>query len=117
MKSPDLFISRVYKGTCLSLLFLLVSFYSYSQCNCPPVATCGACVGGMTRLTFKFNDSRILPILPATVTVSDGGGLIFSGALSDGETFEVTANVEGNLFIGNQITIGILLGASVNVST
>ncbi|HEY0655634.1 MAG TPA: HYR domain-containing protein [Chryseosolibacter sp.] len=71
----------------------------------------------MTRLSFKFHDSRLIQILPVTVTVTDGSGTIFNGTLSDGETFEVTANVEGDPFVGNQITISILLGATENIIT
>lgn len=116
MKSVDCFLASVSKGTILSLLFLLISFYGYSQCSCPPVATCGACVGGMTKITFMYDDPSIIP-LPATITVTDGGGTIFSGVIGDGGTFEVTADIVGGLFIGNQITISRVLGPSINITT
>lgn len=121
MKSSEPLISSVKKGILLSLFFTLIGFCSYSQCNCPPVSSCGACQGGMTRLSFRFNDPPLLPLVPnppASVTVRDGNNVVIGGgSFSHGDTFEVTADVEGNLFGGNEIRISILLGATEIIGT
>jgi hypothetical protein len=101
-----------------SALMILVVFSSSvsayaQQCDCPPVSTCGPCIGGITHLTFKYDD----PLgLASTVTVTDGGGIIFVGLIADGGTFEVTASIVGNPYIGNQITVSALL-STVNITT
>lgn len=112
MKRVDRFPVTIFKAAFLLLMLLFASGMAYSQCNCPPVTTCGTCVGGMTKLTFKYDDPALIA-LPATVTVTDGGGVIFLGVIADGGTFEVTAAIEGQPFIGNQITVSSLASTVV----
>lgn len=118
MKRVIDFLAGIAGRAVLLLSLLFVGTAAFSQCNCPAVTNCGPCQGGMTRLTFKFHDSRLINVLPVSVTVTDGSGIIFSDAsVTDGETFEVTASVPGNVFTGNQISISILLGATQNINT
>ncbi|HEY0742921.1 MAG TPA: HYR domain-containing protein [Chryseosolibacter sp.] len=105
-----------YRGAFLFLAMLLIGISSYGQaCNCPPVASCGPCQGGMTRLTFRFHDSRVLQLFAADVSVSDGGGEIFRGPLRDGDTFIVDR--AGNLFEDNELTLVVDLLSVTTITT
>lgn len=116
MKRVDHFLASDFRGPFLFLVMLLISAGSYGQaCNCPPVSSCGPCQGGMTRITFRFHDSRLLQLLEADVSVSDGGGEIFRDGLRDGDTFVVER--EGGLFEDNLLTIVVDLLSVTEIPT
>jgi large repetitive protein len=109
------FLAGGLKGAMLLLLMFFASSPAYAQCDCPPVATCAACQGGLTSLTLRYNNS-ILPI-GALITVTDGGGIIYVGTVNPGSTFSFTSSSAGQPFVNNQITISATVLTTVNIST
>src|SRR5262249_47344603 len=79
--------------------------FGQTGCACPAAGTCGPCVGGLTSLTIKYTG------LGVTITVSDGGGVLFVGTVLSVATFTVHSSVgAGQLFVGNPVTVvGTLL--------
>ena len=114
MKVPGIFIKKA-KRFFLGVIFLFGHFYAYSQgCDCPPVASCSPCQGGMISLTFRYNGI----LLPAAVTAEDTNGLLGSYLVSPGETFTVTGSLIDNRFAGNNLELRILgiLNATLNTA-
>jgi large repetitive protein len=105
---PKLIRNRI----CLIVILCLISWDSLSQsCSCPPINTCNACAGGLTQLSFRYTGSLRL------VTVSDGGGILFSGVLNNGNTFSITSSSAGQPFVGGQITLNEALIGNTIINT
>ena len=99
----------------LGSLFVLVSWQSRGQvCDCPPAGTCAPCQGILTSLTLQYNGG----LLGLLVRVTDGGGQIFLGTLSNGETFTLTSSQAGQPFVGSSITITetLLVNTVINIT-
>lgn len=93
---------------------LLIFFYSEGvaqSCDCPPITSCGACVGGLTSLTLRYNGTT----LPAAVTASDRLGVIFAGIVNPGDTFTLTSSLPSERFVGDEInlTVNLLPDATI----
>src|SRR5258706_11257786 len=103
------FLLRVLRWQTIALCFILqlgaLSLYGQTGCACPAAGTCGPCTGGLTSLTIKYTGLGI------TVTVSDGGGNIFSGSVLTGAIITVHSSAgAGQLFVSNLVTVtGTLL--------
>lgn len=89
---------------CVLVVFcVLMSFYSFSQsCDCPPVASCGACVGGLKSLTLRYTGAA-----GATIRVTDGGGEIFNDFVASGLDFSFVGTNPNDKFTGTTISIFI----------
>src|SRR5882762_11497922 len=81
---------------CLILQLVTLSSYGQTGCTCPAAGACGPCTGGLTSLTIKYTG------LGLTLTISDGGGNIFSGSVLTGAIITVHSSVgAGQLFVSN----------------
>src|SRR5688500_13758530 len=103
MKSQD--VHRAMNLAYLIVFCLVIStLQAYSQsCNCPPVASCGACLGGFNEFTFRYNG-------PSAVTVAasdDSGYIYFNLFVNNGETFSVEGSLPLGRFQGNQLTLWV----------
>src|SRR5258706_3039589 len=103
------FFLRVLRWQTIALCFILqlgaLSLYGQTGCACPAAGTCGPCTGGLTSLTIKYTG------LGVTITVTDGGGNLFSGSVLTGATITVHSSAgAGQLFVGNFVKVtGTLL--------
>ncbi len=87
----------------LVVLFVLMGFYSFGQsCDCPPVASCGACVGGLKSLTLRYTGAS-----GVTVRVEDGSTVVFNDILFEGQEFSFTGTNPNEKFTGTTISIFI----------
>jgi gliding motility-associated-like protein len=86
------------------LIVLLPAWYSADgqSCDCPAIAACGACVGGLTSLSLQFNGA-----VTSTIVVSDQTGAVFNGQVNPGETFSFTGSIINEKFVGPQISVSI----------
>ena len=89
----------------LGLFFALVSLQGYSQnCDCPSVASCAPCQGGLTGLNLRYNGA----LLPALITVlENGSNVIFNQVVSPGGTFSIYGSLPDGTFQGNQVTLAV----------
>lgn len=71
-------------------------------CDCPPIASCGTCAGGLTSLTLRYNGSG-----PSTITASDQMGNVFSDIVDSGSTFTFTGSLPNQKFAGPNIELRI----------
>ena len=84
----------------LALLLSVLSANVFGQsCDCPPIAECGACQGGITELTIRNNG------LTALITAYDAGGIRFLGWVNSGDTFTVTGSNPTGSFSSNELNI------------
>ncbi len=86
-------------------LLVLVSVKAYSQvCSCPPITACGACSGGLTSLTLRYNGTG-----PKTIEAKDKekNEVLFSGILNSGGIFSIQGSQSNGNFKGNNIEIKI----------
>lgn len=90
----------------LGLVFAVMSWQSYGQgCNCPPVASCKPCAGGLTSMTLRYNGALGLPAL---ITVVEGGGaLLYSGIVNSGGMFSFSGSMPNEKFVGDQVIVSI----------
>lgn len=72
------------------------------SCDCPATTTCGACVGGLTGFTLKFNGAS-----PSLITASDQLGVCFSAIVNPGETFSFTGTLPNQKFVGTGVSITV----------
>jgi gliding motility-associated-like protein len=91
----------------VALLLLLASAQNavgQIYCDCPAPTSCSTCVGGFTEIVLRYDG-----ILPAVVTVTDGGGALASNVLMSNS---MTLPVKGKLPSGNfqGATIDIYIG-------
>ncbi|MBX2962232.1 MAG: HYR domain-containing protein [Cyclobacteriaceae bacterium] len=87
----------------LVFLFVLTRFYTFSQsCDCPPVASCGACVGGLKSLSLRYTGAS-----GVTVRVLDGATQVFMDVLSEGQEFSFTGTNPNDKFTGTTLSIYI----------
>ncbi|HRJ31456.1 MAG TPA: HYR domain-containing protein [Cyclobacteriaceae bacterium] len=87
----------------LVLLFALAYGYSFGQnCDCPPVASCGACVGGLKSLSLRYTGAT-----GATIRVTDGGGEVFNDFVLAGQVFSFAGTIPNEKFVGTTISIFI----------
>lgn len=87
----------------LVLLFALAYGYSFGQnCDCPPVASCGACVGGLKSLSLRYTGGT-----GATIRVTDGGGEVFNDFVLAGQVFSFAGTIPNEKFVGTTISIFI----------
>src|SRR5882762_1657463 len=95
----DFFLGDLkWRTIAICFILQLVTLISYGQtgCACPAAGTCGPCTGGLTSLTIKYTG------LGLTLTISDGGGNIFSGSVLTGAIITVHSSVgAGQLFVSN----------------
>src|SRR5260221_38644 len=94
------FFLRVLRWQTIALCFILqlgsLSSYGQTGCACPAAGTCGPCTGGLTSLTIKYTG------LGVTITVTDGGGNLFTGSVLTGASITVHSSAgTGQLFVGN----------------
>ncbi len=88
----------------LVIVFALISWHASAQgCNCPPIATCGACTGGINSLTLRYDGLLGLPSL--VVVFEAGGDEIFRQVVGSGGTFTVTGSLPGGNFDGGYISL------------
>ncbi len=101
------------KALGLSVFFLLISFYAYTQsCDCPPATTCGTCVGGLTSLTLRFNGSS-----PRTISATDHLSIRFIGIVRPGDTFTFTGSIANGKFIGDvDLFVTAIYNTSISTS-
>lgn len=72
------------------------------SCDCPAPSTCGACQGGLTDLTLRFDGS-----VAGTVTASDNSGELFSGLVNPGATFILSGTRPDGKFDGGDIELTV----------
>lgn len=98
------------------LIFLLLVLASRGiaaqSCDCPPANACGACSGGLTGLTLKYNGAS-----SASVTIEDNSGIFFSNTLAPGEEFSISGTLPNNRFQGPSITIKVAAVTNAVLST
>ncbi|HTH57750.1 MAG TPA: HYR domain-containing protein [Cyclobacteriaceae bacterium] len=99
--------SNVFGTVAFYFVLMLNATNSFGQtgCACPAAGSCGPCTGGLTSLTIQYTG------LGVTLTVNDGGGIIYTGTVLSGATITVhsSAGVD-QLFVGNSVTVvGTLL--------
>lgn len=100
----------------LSLLLLIGQAYAHAQsCDCPPVAQCGTCQGGITSLTLRYDG---LLGLGATITANDDSpGVLFSGWVDSGSTFTITGSNPDATFNGDEVHLtALLINTTINTS-
>ncbi len=113
MRIPDIFRKRA-KRYFLGLIFLAGHFFAYSQgCNCPPIASCAPCAGGLVSLTFRYNGI----LLPAFVTAEDGSGPIGTHTVFPGGTFTVTGSMADGKFAADFLNLRILGFVNASIVT
>lgn len=97
------------------LLLAFTSLKASAQgCNCPPVASCSPCQGGLTNMTLRYNGI----LLPALVTVTEGGGsVVFNQLVNPGASFSFTGSLPGEKFVGNQIIISVTVIPNAIIDT
>jgi len=87
----------------LVVILVLVCFYASGQsCDCPPVASCGACVGGLKGLSLRYTGAT-----GAIIRVTDGGGEVFNDLVLAGQVFSFVGTNPNDKFIGTTISIFI----------
>lgn len=88
----------------ITVVFILFqTLNSYGQgCDCPPINSCGTCMGGLTSLTLRFNGS-----VAANITASDQLGLVFSGVVVPGSTFTFGGTLVNEKFAGTNVEIRV----------
>jgi large repetitive protein len=110
-KTVSSLLSERSKILLLCVGILLAPFYLFGQgCDCPPVTTCGACDGGLTRITLEYTGSGI----PVLVTAVDGSGQSVPGGLGAlSNIINITSHDPANAAFRNgsvTVTITALLG-------
>lgn len=102
---------RVYFAVAL----MMATWNSHAQsCDCPPVQTCSACVGGLITLQLQYTGST-----QVVLTISDNGGVLFAGPfVTSGQIISVTSSAgAGQPFAGNVVRVtGLPLGV-INIDT
>jgi gliding motility-associated-like protein len=84
-------------------LLLLVTPVFGQACNCPTPTNCAPCLGGLSGMTLRYTGP-----LAVTVTVSDQGGIVYTGALvTPGTEFSFVGSNPLDKFIGPNITISV----------
>lgn len=87
------------------MVFLLVLAHAYAfgqSCDCPPVASCGACVGGLKSLSLRYTGAS-----GSTIRVTDGATEVFNDILFSGQVFSFTGTNPNDKFTGSTISIYI----------
>jgi gliding motility-associated-like protein len=86
------------------LIMLLPAWYSAvgQSCDCPAIASCSACVGGLTSLSLQFNGA-----VTSNIIVTDQIGAVFNGEVNPGETFSFTGSIINEKFVGTEIHVSI----------
>lgn len=106
-------LSQFLKAITLYGMFTFVSFCAEGQnCDCPKITSCGACSGGLTSLTLKFNGA-----IASSVTVADQQGIVFSGTVNPGASFNFTGSVVNQKFVGSNIEVRIDAALNVVINT
>jgi len=85
----------------LFVAFLILwSINSFGQnCDCPAAASCGACRGGLSSLTFRFDGAE------ASVVVIEDRNEIFNATVVSGGTFTIDGSENNGKFSGPTLTI------------
>lgn len=81
-------------------------------CDCPAASACGACQGGLTRLTLRYNGA-----FPFLITAFDQDGLIFSGVVGPGDTFSFSGSRRNEKFVGPNVSLRIPGSPNTNIGT
>src|SRR5688500_1174071 len=101
------------KALLLCLGIFLSPFFLFAQdaCDCPPLNTCGACDGGLTRITLEYTGGGI----PLLVTALDGSGASVPGVLGAlSNIINITSHAPATAAFRNgsvTVTVTALLGA------
>ena len=98
------FSSTFSKGFFIGLLLFCAGLDVFSQaCNCPPIATCGACSGDYTEVTFRYNG-----FLAINVAVSDDNGILYSNfGVPNGTIFTAQGSLGNGKFKGQVQASGV----------
>lgn len=92
------------KGRIIALTCIVACspIFAFGQaCDCPPIASCGTCTGGLTSLTLRYTG-----IGPSTITASDQMGIVFSDDVNSGSTFTFNGSLPNQKFAGPNIEAG-----------
>ena len=93
------------KGRIIALTCIVACspIFAFGQaCDCPPIASCGTCTGGLTSLTLRYTG-----IGPSTITASDQMGIVFSDDVNSGSTFTFNGSLPNQKFAGPNIELRI----------
>ena len=87
-------------GLCLLFVTTVVSA---QNCDCPAIATCAPCDDDVTSLSMRYDGT----ILPAIITVTDGGGHVVFGPqlVLVGGTFTFSSDSPTDSFRSHEVTI------------
>jgi gliding motility-associated-like protein len=72
-------------------------------CDCPLPTACAPCVGGLSGMTLRYNGA-----IAVAITVSDQGGIVYTGALiTSGTEFSFVGSNPLDKFLGPDITVTV----------
>src|SRR6478609_1174819 len=87
----------------LFVAFLILgTINSFGQnCDCPVAASCGACKGGLSSLTFRFGGAE------ASVVVIEDRNEIFNAIVPSGGIITINGSENNGKFSGPTLTINV----------
>lgn len=97
--------------TVLSFVFFIALTVRAQSCDCPSLATCSSCAGGISTFTLRYNGTTA-----NNIVVTDQGGTVFSGVVNPNETFTFSGTTPNDKFQGSKIDVTVAGSPDATIS-